>query len=48
MKRAIRPLLRELSLMFHQRALREINPLHRDVPLIVLRIHQLTAERNTK
>jgi hypothetical protein len=43
---AIRPLLRELALAYYQRALREIDPLHKDVPFIVLRIHTLTSERS--
>lgn len=42
---ALRPLLRELALAYYQRALREIPPLHPDVPHIVLRIRQLLDER---
>jgi hypothetical protein len=43
--RALRPLLRELALAYYRRALREIDPLHDDVPYIVHRINTLTFER---
>jgi hypothetical protein len=43
--KAIRPLLREIALAYYQRALREISPLHPDVPFIVHRINSLTFER---
>jgi hypothetical protein len=44
--RAIRPVFRNASLIFHERALREIDPLHPDVPEIVLTINRLKAERS--
>lgn len=40
-----RPLIREIALAYYSRAIREINPLHPDVPFIVHRINALTAER---
>lgn len=42
---ALRPLLREMALLYYRRALAEICPLHTDVPGIVLRIHALELER---
>lgn len=45
--RSLRPLWRELALIYHRRALREIDPMHADVPLIVLTIHRLEAERKS-
>lgn len=43
--RAIRTLVRELKLAYFRRALREIDPLHDDVPHIVHSINRLEAER---
>ena len=44
--RGLRPVLRELRLAYFRWALREVHPLHKDVPYIVLKIHELTAERS--
>lgn len=44
--RALRPVIRNASLVYHEHALREINPLHPDVPEIVLTIRRLKAERS--
>ncbi len=41
MRRALYPLWREAALRWWRWALREIHPLHPDVPEIVMRIHQL-------
>jgi hypothetical protein len=46
MTRAIRPLIREARLFYIEWALREIPPLHPDVPSLVLERHELIAERN--
>lgn len=35
------PVLRLMALAYYRRALREINPMHEDVPLIVFRINEL-------
>lgn len=45
---AIRPLLREFSLWYFRRALKEICPMHADVPFLVHRINALTFERNQR
>jgi hypothetical protein len=44
---AMRPLIRNASLLYHERALREIDPLHPDVPEIVRTISRLKAERSS-
>jgi hypothetical protein len=44
--RAIRPVVRNAVLLYHERALREIDPLHPDVPEIVIAINRLKAERS--
>jgi hypothetical protein len=41
MKRALWPLWQMWALAFYRRALREIDPMHADVPLIVLKINAL-------
>ncbi len=43
--RSIRPVLRDAQIAYLEWALREIDPLHPDVPQIVLAIHRLRAER---
>lgn len=43
--KAIRPLVREAQLFYFRWALREIHPLHADVPAIVLQVRRLEAER---
>lgn len=45
--KSLRPLWRELALLYFRRAQREIHPLHRDVPHIVLTLHRLESERRT-
>jgi hypothetical protein len=45
MKTALRPLIREARLFFFRWALREIDLLHEDVPMIVHAINRLEAER---
>ena len=47
MIRAIRPLLREVALLYYRRARKEMSPLHADMPLVVLRILDLERERRT-
>jgi len=42
---AIRPLWRELAIKYYRRALKEISPLHPDVPHIVHRLRALLDER---
>lgn len=42
----IRPLWREARLAYLEWALREIDPLHPDVPQIVLTVRRLRAERH--
>jgi len=42
---AMRPLIREASIVYLRWALREINPMHPDVPRIVLTLRDLLAER---
>lgn len=42
---AFRPLVREWRIAFYRWALREIDPMHDDVPRIVLRLRNLLAER---
>ena len=44
--KALRPLVREAKLAYLRWALREIHPLHADVPQIVLAVNQLQAERS--
>lgn len=41
----LKPLLIELQLAYLHWALREIDPLHADVPYIIVRINYLEAER---
>ncbi len=43
----LRPVLRNAQLVYLEWALREIDPLHPDVPLIVMAISRLQAERRT-
>jgi len=43
--RFCRVLLREIELAYLKWARREIDPLHKDVPYIVLRINTLEADR---
>jgi hypothetical protein len=43
--RAVRPVFRNASLLYHTWALREIHPLHPDVPHLVLTVNRLKAER---
>ena len=43
--RALRPIWRELSLLYFRRALAEMPKLHSDVPMVVLKISALEAER---
>jgi hypothetical protein len=43
--RALRPLIREASIAFYRWALSEINPMHPDVPQIVLTLRRLLDER---
>lgn len=43
--KSLRPIWRELSILFYRRALAEIDPMHRDVPVIVLTLHALHNER---
>ena len=45
LKRAIRPILREMKVMDTDWCLRHIDPLHDDVPMLVLRRHALEIER---
>jgi hypothetical protein len=45
MRRAFRPLWREACITGFRWALREIDPMHRDVPYIVRRLAELIAER---
>lgn len=45
LRRAIAPLWREMRLAYFEWALREIHPLHADVPHIVLHISRLQAQR---
>ena len=41
----LRPVLRNAQLVYLEWALREIDPLHPDVPHIVLAVNRLQAER---
>lgn len=41
MFRALEPLVRHWQIFFYRWALSEINPLHEDVPLIVLKLNEL-------
>ena len=41
----MRPLVREWLIWWYGKAMRQIHPLHADVPHIVLRLSQLTGER---
>lgn len=43
--KALRPLLREAQIAYLRWALRELSPLHPDVPAIVRKLAQLVAER---
>lgn len=45
--KSLRPIWRELSLLYYRRALREIPPMHPDVPTIVLTLHRLESERKS-
>lgn len=42
---ALRPVLRNAHLTYLEWALREIDPLHPDLPAIVLTVNRLRAER---
>lgn len=46
--KAIRPVIRELSIAYYRWALAEIDPLHEDVPFIVHRLRDLLVERNAR
>lgn len=46
--KSLRPLWRELSLLYFKRALAEMPKLHSDVPMVVLRIRALEAERRMR
>ena len=43
---ALRPIWREMALLYYQWAMREIHKLHPDVPHITHRINDLHRERN--
>jgi hypothetical protein len=48
MTRALRPLIREIKFAYYRWALHELqqkDPHHADIPLIVLRLRDLRAER---
>ena len=47
LRAALRPLIREARLAYFRWAMREICPLHDDVPRIVLEIHRLETEGKT-
>lgn len=42
----MRPIWREWLIWWYGKALRQINPLHPDVPAIVIRLNQLVRERD--
>jgi hypothetical protein len=44
----LRPILRECHWLMTCWALKEIPPLHEDVPMLVLRRHRLEAEREAR
>lgn len=46
--RSLRPLVINAKLIWYRWALKEICPLHPDVPYIVLSINQLEAERKAQ
>lgn len=46
--RSLRPLWRETAIAYYRWALREIHPLHPDVPFIVRRLRALLDERGPR